>query len=69
MTVFVSTMLNAASVKVSSPHGGLEVLKCPRNSNAVLQITVSNVVEAPFFDSQNHASVSDWIRRKTAPDS
>ena len=63
----MSTVLNAASVKVTSPHGGLVVLRCPRNSNAVLQITVSNVVEAPFFDSQNPASVSDWTRRRTAP--
>ena len=42
------------------------MLKNPYGSADTIKITLTNAVEAPFYHSQNTASVSNWLRNNTA---
>ncbi len=51
----------------SNGFGGLIVLENPSGVNETITVRVSTAIEAPFYDSQNADSVSNWATRKLAP--
>ena len=42
-------------------------MKNPSRTNETITIRVSTAVEAPFYDSQNAISVSNWPNRQLTP--
>ena len=54
-----------SQLNISSAFGGLVYFESPGAGE--LTVNMSNLVESPFFDLANQASVNDWLRRRRAP--
>lgn len=64
--VVVTRAIIQQRTTVMSPYGGLVYLESP-DDGGIIRFELDNVVEAPYFDLTDPASVADWDRRRLTP--
>ena len=64
-TVYTQAKIDSNNFNITSPFGGLVTFLNPAG-NSTLKIKVSNIIEAPFYDSTSPASIENWKTRKSA---
>ena len=64
--VVVARALIHPRTTLTSPYGGLVYMESP-DDGGTIRFELVNVIEAPYFDITNPASVADWRRRRSAP--
>ena len=56
-----------ADMCICSPYGGLIYFESPGDQAEAINVTLTNVVEAPFIDLTLPETIGDWSRRKQSP--
>jgi hypothetical protein len=62
--VYTQTQIKSKKFSVTSAFGGLITFLNPAG-NSTLKIKISNILEAPFYDSKSALSIANWKNRKT----